>query len=607
MTTVEQGSRTLGDRYELQGLIATGGMGQVWRGRDHLLARPVAVKVLRSEYADDPTFLARFRNEARHAAALTHPNIATVLDYGEGTDDATGEHLAYLVMELVEGAPLSTLIQTEGPLDADAALSVLRQAAAGLAEAHRHGVVHRDVKPSNILVRPDGRVKLTDFGIAWSAECVPLTQTGQVIGTAQYMSPEQAAGERVSPASDVYALGLVGYESLTGHAAFTGTNPVTVALKQVREQPEPLPEDLPPDVRELIGAALTKDPGARLPDGAAFLSAVEETLDHQATPVPPTRPVAAPAPAPEAAPAPAPEAAPAAGPVSRPEPHRRRRALVLLPLLLVLLVAGGVLFAVTRPGDAPVADAAETQQAGIVLRAADYVGRPVAEVADDLTALGLTVGQRSEQTADAAPGTVVRLDPVDVELAAGDRVQVFVAVAPATAVPEPGTPAAGAGPGSPGGAAPESPAATPEAPAADGDTPGATTPEATTPEATTPEAGTPGAPAPEATTPESTTPESTTPEAGTAEGTGAAGATPEGTPESTGTQPSGGTPPEPTAPATGTPGDTALPATEEPPAPDAGTTSTGEAPATSPAPDAGTAPTGPAEPARDGSPAGASG
>ncbi|MGY1726441.1 protein kinase [Geodermatophilus sp. SYSU D01062] len=595
MTTVEQGRRTLGDRYELQELIATGGMGQVWRGRDHLLARPVAVKVLRSEYADDPTFLARFRNEARHAAALTHPNIAAVLDYGEGTDDATGEHLAYLVMELVEGAPLSTLIQTEGPLDTDAAMSVLRQAAAGLAEAHRHGVVHRDVKPSNILVRPDGRVKLTDFGIAWSAECVPLTQTGQVIGTAQYMSPEQAAGERVSPASDVYALGLVGYESLTGHAAFTGTNPVTVALKQVREQPQPLPEDLPPDVRELIGAALTKDPGARLPDGAAFLSAVEETLDHQAAPVPPTRPVAAAAPAPEAAPAPA--------PVVGPEPHRRRRALVLLPLLLVVLVAGGVLFTVTRAGDAPVADAAETQQAGIVLRAADYVGRPVAEVADDLTALGLTVGQRSEQTADAAPGTVVRLDPVDVELAAGDRVQVFVAVAPDTAVPEPETTAGGAGPGSPGEAAPESPAATPEAPSGDSGTP-----EATTPEATSPEAGTPGAPAPEATTPEATTPEATTPEATTAEGTGSAGATPEGTPEATGTQPLGGTTPEPPAPATGTPGDTAAPTTEEPPAPDAGTTSTGEAPATSPAPDAGTAPpTAPGEPARDGSPAGAAG
>ncbi|GAB3202580.1 hypothetical protein GCM10027261_41290 [Geodermatophilus arenarius] len=591
MTTVQRGSRTLGDRYELQEVIATGGMGQVWRGRDHLLARPVAVKVLRSEYADDPTFLARFRNEARHAAALTHPNIATVLDYGEGTDDATGEHLAYLVMELVEGAPLSTLIETEGPLDPAAALSVLRQAAAALAEAHRSGVVHRDVKPSNILVRPDGRVKLTDFGIAWSAECVPLTQTGQVIGTAQYMSPEQAAGERVGPASDVYALGLVGYESLTGHAAFTGTNPVTVALKQVREQPEPLPDDLPPDVRELIGAALTKDPGARLPDGAAFLAAVEEALDPRAAPAPPTRPVAA------AAPAPGP--APAAEPVPGPEPRRRRRALVLLPLLLVALVVGGVLFTTTRAGDVPVADAAETQQAGIVLRAADFLGRPVAEVTDDLTALGLTVAQRGEQSPDAAPGTVVGLDPVDVELAAGDRVQVVAAVAPDTAVPGPEAPAAGPGPS--GGSAPETPAATPGAPAADSSTPGAPTPEAPGPEAPTPEATTPEAPTPEATTPEAPTLEATT-----AEGTGSAGTTPESTPEAPESTPSGSTTPEPPAPATGTPGDTAPPATGESPGPDAGTTSTGEAPATSPAPDAGAGGTVPAERAWDGSPAGPS-
>ncbi|WP_345770930.1 protein kinase domain-containing protein, partial [Geodermatophilus normandii] len=458
MTTVEQDRQTLGDRYELQELIATGGMGQVWRGRDLLLERSVAVKVLRSEYADDPTFLARFRNEARHAAALSHPNIATVLDYGEDSDDGTGEHLAYLVMELVEGAPLSTRIRDEGPMEPQAALSVLRQAAAGLAEAHRAGVVHRDVKPSNILVRPDGRVKLTDFGIAWSAECVPLTQTGQVIGTAQYMSPEQAAGERVSPASDVYALGLVGYESLTGHAAFSGTNPVTVALKQVREQPEPLPDDLPPDVRELIGSALTKDPGARLPDGEAFLHAVEDTLDHRSEPVPPTAPVAvaaaatpaagtlAAAPATLASDTPASEtvADGAAGRTARrapvqspPRQGNRRRLLVLLPLFALLLVVGGIAFVSTRSGEMPAAEAAETTPGGIVLTAADHVGRPVTEVVDALTALGLTVGQRSEATADVDPGTVVRLSPVDVELAPGDRVEVVVAVLADTAVPAP--------------------------------------------------------------------------------------------------------------------------------------------------------------------------
>src|SRR3954469_5740463 len=217
-------------------------MGQVWRGHDILLGRPVAVKVLRSEYTGDPTFLARFRAEAQHAASLSHPNIAAVFDYGEEiAQDGTGETLAYLVMELVEGEPLSRLLAREGRLDTTTTLSVVRQVAAALGEAHRAGLVHRDVKPGNVLVRPDGSVKITDFGIAWSARSVALTRTGQVIGTPQYLSPEQAEGRLASPASDVYALGLIGYECLTGHPAFDGDNAVTIALKQVQQDPEPLP------------------------------------------------------------------------------------------------------------------------------------------------------------------------------------------------------------------------------------------------------------------------------------------------------------------------------------------------------------------------------
>src|SRR4051794_28424712 len=167
-------------------------MGQVWRGYDVLLGRPVAVKVLRSEYTGDPTFLARFRAEAQHAASLSHPNIAAVFDYGEEiAQDGTGETLAYLVMELVEGEPLSRLLAREGRLDTTTTLSVVRQAAAALGEAHRAGLVRRDVKPGNILVRPDGSVKIPAFGIAWSARSVALPRTGQVIGTPQYLSPEQ--------------------------------------------------------------------------------------------------------------------------------------------------------------------------------------------------------------------------------------------------------------------------------------------------------------------------------------------------------------------------------------------------------------------------------
>src|SRR5688500_17423234 len=263
---VEPGRRCLGDRYELHQLIAAGGMGQVWRGLDTALHRPVAVKVLRSEYTGDPTFLARFRAEAQHAASLSHPNIAAVFDYGEEiAQDGTGETLAYLVMELVEGEPLSALLAREGSLDTATTLSLLRQTAFALAEAHRSGMVHRDVKPGHMLVRPDGSVKITDFGIAWSARSVALTRTGQVIGTPQYLSPEQAEGRLATPASDVYGLGLIGYECLAGRPAFDGDNPVTIALKQVRQTPEPLPAELPANARALIDRALAKDPAARFP------------------------------------------------------------------------------------------------------------------------------------------------------------------------------------------------------------------------------------------------------------------------------------------------------------------------------------------------------
>src|SRR5690348_14543591 len=254
-------------------------MGQVWRGTDVALHRPVAIKVLRSEYTGDPSFLARFRAEAQHAASLSHPNIAAVFDYGEEVaQDGTGETMAYLVMELVAGEPLSALVAREGPLDTGTTLSLLRQTAFGLGEAHRAGLVHRDVKPGNILVRPDGAVKITDFGIAWSARSVALTRTGQVIGTPQYLSPEQAEGQLATPASDVYALGLIGYECLTGHPAFDGDNAVTIALKQVHQQPEPLPAELPDGVRTLVTRALVKDPRGRIRDGAAFAGAIETVL-----------------------------------------------------------------------------------------------------------------------------------------------------------------------------------------------------------------------------------------------------------------------------------------------------------------------------------------
>ena len=449
---VEPGRRCLGDRYALSELIAAGGMGQVWRGEDELLGRPVAVKVLRSEYTGDPTFLARFRAEAQHAASLSHPNIAAVFDYGEATaEDGTGETLAYLVMELVEGEPLSTLLHREGRLDLETALSVLRQTAFALAEAHRVGLVHRDVKPGNILVRADGTVKITDFGIAWSAGSVPLTRTGQVVGTPQYLSPEVAEGRLATPASDVYALGLVGYECLAGHTAFDGDNPVTIALKQVRSAPEPLPQDVPATVRGLIDRSLVKDPAARIPDAAAFLMALEDAVaGREPAPDPSTvalqQPLDAGAGPTEAASRPDPlppvAARPTGSTIGPPAQRRRSRAgMVLLPLLALLVGAGIAALALhvllrDQPS-APAAAAEEEATAGlVVLDPRDYVGRPVDDVATQLSALGLRVERRPVVTPDTVPDMVTEVSPAGIELAPGDRVVVSYAVAPSAPMRE---------------------------------------------------------------------------------------------------------------------------------------------------------------------------
>ncbi len=427
---VEPGRRDVGERYELGTLIASGGMGQVWRGTDVLLGRPVAVKVLRSEYTGDPTFLARFRAEAQHAAGLSHPNIAGVFDYGE-TQSEHGETLAYLVMELVEGEPLSAVLRREGRLDTESTLSVLQQTAAALAEAHRVGLVHRDVKPGNILVGPDGSVKITDFGIAWSAGSVPLTRTGQVIGTPQYLSPEQAEGRLATPASDVYALGLVGYECLAGRPAFDGDNAVTIALKQLREEPEPLSAELPLEVRALVSRALAKDPAARMPDGAAFGAAIADARAGRmpAAGVGDTGLRAAPLAPPPPAPG---DPAPALR--TPPPPARRRAAALLVPLIALLLgaaAAAGVFLALSGPPPSTPVAVAQTQEAGtLVLSAGNYVGRPVEDVAAELSALGLSVYRLPQITDDVEPGTVTRLEPTGRELEQGDDVRLWYAVAP---------------------------------------------------------------------------------------------------------------------------------------------------------------------------------
>jgi predicted Ser/Thr protein kinase len=251
----------LSHRYRLDERLASGGMGEVWKATDELLGRPVAVKVLKEQYVSDESFRERFRAEARFAASLQHSGIAQVYDYGEQ------DELAYLVMELVPGETLSRILSVEGRLSTDTSLDIIGQAARALHVAHTAGIIHRDIKPANLMVTAEGVVKITDFGIARGGGASTMTQTGQVMGTAQYVSPEQATGRRITPASDLYSLGVVAYECLAGLPPFAADTPIALALMHVREDPPPLPSDVPPAVRGLVSAMIAKDPDDR-PAGA---------------------------------------------------------------------------------------------------------------------------------------------------------------------------------------------------------------------------------------------------------------------------------------------------------------------------------------------------
>lgn len=259
----------LGGRYRLVERIARGGMGEVWRAFDEVLNRPVAVKVLRPEYADEHVFLERFRNEARNTAALIHTGIAAVYDFGQAALAHTV--VPFIVMELVPGRPLSMIIERDGPLSPDRALDITAQAARALHAAHEAGVVHRDVKPANLLITPSWSVKITDFGIARAGDTVPLTRAGIVMGTAHYLAPELVNGRGpASASSDIYALGVVLYECLSGRRPFAGDNPLAVAMEHLNTTVPPIP-DLHPAIAGVLAATLEKDPAAR-PVSAAVLA-----------------------------------------------------------------------------------------------------------------------------------------------------------------------------------------------------------------------------------------------------------------------------------------------------------------------------------------------
>jgi serine/threonine-protein kinase len=434
VTTPLAPQATLAGRYLLLERIAVGGMGEVWRAQDEVLSRVVAVKVLKAEYAADPSFLDRFRAEARHTAALSHPGIANVFDYGEAGGPG-GQDLPFLVMEYVEGEPLSTVLGRERRLPPDRVLDIVGQTGLALQAAHEAGVVHRDVKPGNLLIRPDGVVKVTDFGIARAVDAAPVTQTGFVVGTAAYLSPEQAAGKPVTPASDIYALGVVAYECLAGRRPFDDASPVAVAMAHMNTAPPALPKDVQPLVADFVTRAMDKEPSRRQPTAGDFgrtALALAASLRG-----PDTRPTTV-----DAGPPAHPStklltvAAPAAAATDDEDRERRRIRNIFIAVGAVVVLLGFLLLHSCggTPSKASSRSAATSTSptpsaSTVALRAADFLGKPVSQVRSRLAAEGFTVVQRSV-TSSAAAGTVVGVSPTGT-LRRGTTITLTVTTAPA--------------------------------------------------------------------------------------------------------------------------------------------------------------------------------
>jgi serine/threonine-protein kinase len=518
--------KTLNNRYELEQKIGEGGMARVYRGRDLRLNRQVAVKVLHSHYASDTGFLQRFHHEAQAAANLRHPNIVDVYDVGQDGD------VHYIVMEYVPGSDLKALLMRQGALPVEQAVPIAEAVANGLEAAHRVGMIHRDIKPQNIIVGDGGQVKITDFGIAKSKLSTAMTETGVTFGTADYISPEQARGQPATPQSDIYSLGITLYEMLTGRLPFTGDSSIAVAMQHVGSEPPPprmYNPRIPPQLEALVLRALSKEPAERPASAREFarLLASYRDIGDQPTVVRSVAP--RPAPSQPRPPQPRPATGPTAprqvlppprsAAVSQPPPDSRGMGFggFLLGLLLIVGVLGLIgLFAtgafdgmfnfasgagartpiaLDQPTAAPTAAAqvqmpnlvgltieqarAQLQAAGLpaaveslgnsatVTAGQVYDQRPLAnemvsnttpitfavslgsevvEVPDVqrysqkdaqniLTAAGFQV-QVQEQASTISEGFVVRQDPVNVKLARGQTVTLFVSIGDKVTMPD---------------------------------------------------------------------------------------------------------------------------------------------------------------------------
>ncbi|MEN9739834.1 MAG: serine/threonine kinase [Actinomycetota bacterium] len=447
-----QVGHVFGGRYELKNRLAIGGMGEVWHAVDTVIERKVAIKILKEEYLGEQAFRERFRAEARHAALVNHEGIAGVYDFGEE------EGSAYLVMELVPGEALSVILERERILSPERVLDIVAQTASALHAAHEAGLVHRDIKPGNLLITPDGRVKITDFGIARAVDQVPLTATGQVMGTVQYLSPEQASGKTASPLTDIYSLGIVAYEALAGRRPFTGESQVAIAMAHIKNPPPPLPESIPLAVRNLILSCIAKKPElrpasaqhlaraavaisrGRFGEALALVPAVDsEDIPDDDNEDTTTRilPVSIPA-------------------EDMPKPARQPRKklpwqIIALASVLVLVIVGTLIGLIGRfagqpsPSDTPSSSASASPSASassngrVTVTEADFIGLTENQVRDLLERQGLRLDAVTGEIPDSADlvGTAYRVNPTG-----SLPINTLVAVYFYDAIPTPAAPGA---------------------------------------------------------------------------------------------------------------------------------------------------------------------